>query len=142
LSDVLNRIRYRQERFLVERNGEAIATLEPVATRPGMTVTDLVRLLGRLGVPDEGLADDLEAIQAQQPPAESILAAVPVLSFDLRVARVHAGLATQLAAAGQPIGAHDLLIGATALAHNAAVFTANLRDFRRIPGLVVQQLAR
>lgn len=34
----------------------------------------------------------------------------------------------------------DLLIGATALALGFAVLTANLRDFRRIPGLPVTQL--
>ncbi len=34
----------------------------------------------------------------------------------------------------------DLLIGATALALGFAVLTANLRDFRRIPGLSVTQL--
>ena len=31
LSDVLNRVRYRGERFLVERNGEPVAAVLPVA---------------------------------------------------------------------------------------------------------------
>lgn len=70
---------------------------------------------------------------------EAILAALPVIAFDLRIARVYAQLSAQLAAAGQPIGAHDLLIAATALADGSAVLTLNMRDFRRVPGLVVRQ---
>ncbi|MBI3977029.1 MAG: hypothetical protein HY331_02475 [Chloroflexi bacterium] len=46
---------------------------------------------------------------------------------------------TALAATGQPVGAHDLLIGAAALAHGYTVLTENVRDFRRIPGLTVRQ---
>lgn len=67
LSDVLNRIRYRGERFLIERNGEPIATLAPTAESTGMTVGELFDLLRQLGAPDDEFADDLEAIQAGQP---------------------------------------------------------------------------
>lgn len=70
---------------------------------------------------------------------EAILGAVLILPVDLHVARVHARLSAQLASLGQPVGAHDLLIGATAMAHNAAVLTANPRDFQRLPGLVIRQ---
>ena len=35
------------------------------------------------------------------------------------------------------LGAHDLIIGATALAHGFALLTANVADFRRMPGVVV-----
>ena len=64
---------------------------------------------------------------------------MPVLPFDLLVARVHARVSAQLLDAGRLIGAHDLLIAATALAHGYAVLTQNLRDFRRVPGLDVRQ---
>ncbi|MBI2940904.1 MAG: type II toxin-antitoxin system Phd/YefM family antitoxin [Chloroflexi bacterium] len=67
LSDVLNRIRYRGERFVVERNGEPVATLAPVQAPPGITVGELIARLGDLGLPGDGFADDLEAIQAGQP---------------------------------------------------------------------------
>lgn len=72
---------------------------------------------------------------------EGILSSIPVLPFDLRVARTHAQILAQLAAAGQLIGAHDLLIAATALAHGYSVLTDNLREFERVPGLVVRQPA-
>jgi prevent-host-death family protein len=70
LSDVLNRVRYKGERFLIERNGEPVATLAPAAPLSGgITMRELVALLKDLGSPDEDFADDLEAIQASQPKA-------------------------------------------------------------------------
>ena len=70
---------------------------------------------------------------------EAVLERVPVLPFDLRVARVHAEIWAVLAAAGQPIGSNDMMIAATALAHGYSVLTGNIRDFNRVPGLEVRQ---
>jgi tRNA(fMet)-specific endonuclease VapC len=42
-----------------------------------------------------------------------------------------------LRANGLTIGANDLWIAATALAYEIPVVTANVRDFRRVPGLEV-----
>lgn len=70
---------------------------------------------------------------------EVVLALVPVLPFDLAVARVHARLAAELAAAGSRVGAHDLLIASTAVAHGYFLLTPNMRDFERVPSLVVRQ---
>ncbi len=69
LSDVLNRVSHRGERFLVERNGEPVARLSPVATPRGVTVADFLAQLRTIDWPDEGFADDLKAIQAGQPKA-------------------------------------------------------------------------
>jgi predicted nucleic acid-binding protein len=68
---------------------------------------------------------------------ENILAVVPVVPFDLVAARVHALLWTQLAAKGVNIGAHDLLIAATAIAIGFDVATHDQRSFPKIPGLNV-----
>ena len=68
---------------------------------------------------------------------EAILSAVPVVPFDLLVARAHARLWADLAARGSPVGAHDLQIGATALAIGFEVATRDLRSFPKIPGLKV-----
>ena len=66
---------------------------------------------------------------------EAILSTVPVLGFDLIAARVHARLAATLASSGATVGAHDLIIGATALGRGLGVVTRDLRSFPRIPGL-------
>lgn len=41
---------------------------------------------------------------------------------------------------GVKIGAHDLIIGATAIARGDTVLTLNRRDFSRIPGLSFEVL--
>ena len=66
---------------------------------------------------------------------EGLLAVVPVLPFDLLTARVHASLWAQLASKGVNIGAHDLLIAATALTVGYDVVTHDKRSFPKIPGL-------
>ncbi|XXT23673.1 type II toxin-antitoxin system VapC family toxin [Sorangium sp. So ce429] len=68
---------------------------------------------------------------------ERLLAHLSLIPFDLVVARVHARLSAELAAKGSPVGAHDLLIAATALAVGYDVATRDDRSFPRIPGLTV-----
>ncbi len=67
------------------------------------------------------------------------LAVLPVLSFDLLVAEVHARIWAELVTSGQRIGAHDFIIAATALANGYAVLTQNVAEFARVPGLEVRQ---
>jgi predicted nucleic acid-binding protein len=66
-----------------------------------------------------------------------LLAALPVLPFDLVTARIHASLWAGLAATDTHIGAHDLVIGATAIAAGYRVTTCDRRSFAKIPGLEV-----
>jgi predicted nucleic acid-binding protein len=68
---------------------------------------------------------------------ERLLARMPVLPFDLVAARVHARVWADLAAEGLTVGAHDLLIAATAIAAGYDVATRDQRSFPRIPGLTV-----
>jgi tRNA(fMet)-specific endonuclease VapC len=80
-------------------------------------------------------ADSPERRLQREAFVEAVLEIVPILPFDLRVARVHAQLWAQLTGMGQLIGDHDLLVAATALAHGYSVLTDNLREFHRVPGL-------
>lgn len=48
---------------------------------------------------------------------------------------MHADVWAQLAAKGQLIGAHDLWIAATALAHGMDLATGNAGELGRVPGL-------
>ena len=71
---------------------------------------------------------------------ERLLSHVPVVPFDLTAARAHARIWARLAARGIGVGAHDLLIAATALAAGGAVATRDQRSFPKIPGLSVVKL--
>lgn len=66
---------------------------------------------------------------------ESMLAQIPVIEFDLDAARTHSVLWSRLEVAGTMIGAHDLLIAATAVASGHAVATLNRKEFERIDQL-------
>lgn len=68
---------------------------------------------------------------------DAVVAGIEALPITGDVARVHAELWSALDAAGEAIGAHDLWIAATALAHELTVATANAREFSRVPGLDV-----
>ena len=70
---------------------------------------------------------------------EHLLAGLQAIPITEPVARVHADIWAQLAKRGQIIGAHDLWIAATAIAHGLAVATGNGADFSRVPGLRVLQ---
>ena len=65
LSDVLNRVRYRGEEFIVERNGERIARLGPASAPLGITWKEFVAQLADMPKPDDRFADDLEEIRAE-----------------------------------------------------------------------------
>ena len=66
------------------------------------------------------------------------LALFPVIPFDLEVARTHAILTQQLGRQGTPIGAHDLIIAATAVSVGYRVATRDRRSFNRVEGLEVE----
>jgi tRNA(fMet)-specific endonuclease VapC len=68
---------------------------------------------------------------------EHLLAGLPSIPVTDPVARVHAEIWAALAARGTTIGAHDLWIAATALAHGLGVATRNAAHFGRVPGLRV-----
>lgn len=69
---------------------------------------------------------------------ELLLLEVPSLPFDDAAAEVYARIRADLAKLGTPIGPHDLQIAAIALLHQQIVVTNNVREFSRIPSLVVE----
>src|SRR5437667_436886 len=66
---------------------------------------------------------------------ERLIASFPVIAFDLDMARVHAQLGAELAEKGSQVGAHDLLIAATAVWLDYRIATRDLRSFPKIHGL-------
>jgi predicted nucleic acid-binding protein len=66
---------------------------------------------------------------------ERLLDAIPVVPFDIDVARVHARLDAELSASGASVGAADLMIAATAVWLDYRLATRDLRGFPKIEGL-------
>ncbi|MBI2926740.1 MAG: PIN domain-containing protein [Verrucomicrobia bacterium] len=64
-----------------------------------------------------------------------------VLPFARAEAEKHAEVWADLESRGLMIGPHDLLIAATALCHNHSVATLNEREFARVPGLQLAEIA-
>ena len=67
---------------------------------------------------------------------EAVLERFPLLPVDLAISR--AQLWAGLMAEGRLIGPHDLWLASTCLAHGLTMVTANVREFARVPGLVVE----
>lgn len=68
---------------------------------------------------------------------EHLLGALQAIPITEPVARVHAEIWAELSEGGNVIGAHDLWIAATAVAHGLGVATRNAEEFQRVRGLRV-----
>jgi len=68
---------------------------------------------------------------------EHLLDVIPVIPFDLDVARIHARIDAELSAAGAAVGDADLMIAATAVWLDYRIATRDLRSFPKIKGLTV-----
>lgn len=73
---------------------------------------------------------------------EGVLSRVAVLPLDQPADETYGRLRTALEAAGTPIGANDLLIAAHALTLGIILVTDNVREFRRVKGLKVENWMR
>lgn len=69
---------------------------------------------------------------------DQLVAPLRMLDFGAAAATVYASIRAHLQASGRLIGPNDLVIAATAMAHQALLVSANVREFRRIPGLRVE----
>jgi len=69
---------------------------------------------------------------------EAILGSIPVLPLDVPADGEYGGIRAELEAAGKPIGPNDLFIAAHAYALGAVIVTANVREFKRIRALRVE----
>jgi tRNA(fMet)-specific endonuclease VapC len=70
-----------------------------------------------------------------------LLDRIPPLTMELDVARRYAALRFELEARGQGIGSNDLWIAAHALSAKLILVTNNEREFRRVPGLKIENWA-
>lgn len=70
------------------------------------------------------------------------LAYIDTLGLDVPTATRYGQICAELARQGTPIGMNDLWIAAHALEHSLVLITANETEFRRVPGLTVENWRR
>jgi len=117
------------ERGKLDLRAKFAAQADETFAIAAITASELIHGVHRANTPER---------RAQREAAvEQLLSRIPVIPFDLLIARIHGRVWAGLAAKGVTIGAHDLLIGATALANGYSVATHDLRSFPKIPGLTV-----
>ncbi len=68
----------------------------------------------------------------------ALLPNLPVLPFDVAAARRYGEVRAELERLGTPLAEADLRIGAIALSRGLTMVTGNVRHFRRIPELSVE----
>jgi tRNA(fMet)-specific endonuclease VapC len=84
-----------------------------------------------------GHARSNRRIEADRLLAEFLAPGIAILPFDTEDA-AHAGdIRADLEGRGTPIGHYDYLIAAQARRRGATLVTANVREFARVPGLLV-----
>jgi tRNA(fMet)-specific endonuclease VapC len=89
-----------------------------------------------------GLLINPQRAQKIESTIASFLTSVTILPFSNLEAERAAHIRAILKSQGQPIGAYDVLIAATALQHNLLMVTANQREFDRVPGLQTENWRR
>lgn len=84
------------------------------------------------------MADTKRRRVARDAFVNDVLEAVPVITYDEEIARVHAELLVAVRRAGRPRGAHDLIIAATARATARTVLTGDGSPFADLPGVALR----
>jgi tRNA(fMet)-specific endonuclease VapC len=90
--------------------------------------------LGELHFGAEKSARPPENLQA----VEEFTARLEILPFSPKAAVHYGQVRAELERAGKPVGSLDMLIAAHARAEGLVIITNNTREFRRIPGLRVE----
>jgi tRNA(fMet)-specific endonuclease VapC len=104
------------------------------ATPPNLIV---VSALTRMEV-DYGLALNAARARKLAPILDAFFSAIATLPFDEADALAAAAIRATLKSQGQPIGAYDVLIAGTGLAHGLVVVTSNVGEFKRVSGLQIE----
>lgn len=73
---------------------------------------------------------------------DELTALIPVIGLTPEAGRIYGTLRSQLERSGEMIGGNDLWIAAHASSEGLIVVTSNEREFRRVPGLIVENWVR
>ena len=131
-------------RYLLDTN-----ILSSLLKHPAGLVTERIRAIGeaaictsivvacelRYGAAKKGSSDLSDRV-------EQLLSAIAVLPLGDTVDESYGELRAALEKKGTPIGANDCLIAAHTLSQSLTLVTANVSEFSRVPGLVVENWLR
>jgi len=117
--------------------GSAAQIFERKATEPGtrLQTSIIVACEMRYGVAKRGLAPLAQRV-------DRALASVEVVPLAVGSDAAYAALRSDLERRGLVIGQNDMLIAAHALALNAILVTDNVREFKRVKGLKIENWLR
>jgi tRNA(fMet)-specific endonuclease VapC len=108
--------------------GQRMATVGPDEIKvPAIVLAELVCGAVKSARPDISLRA-----------VEKLLLPFEIVPFCRECARVHGRVRGGLELAGTRIGPHDLIIAATVLAHDGTLVTHNVREFRRVKALKIE----
>jgi tRNA(fMet)-specific endonuclease VapC len=79
--------------------------------------------------------------EATKSAIREFLAPYEIVAFDQSAAAHYAEIRAHLERKGTPIGPNDLVIAATVLCRGGCLITSNVKEFRRVPGLQVEDWA-
>ena len=70
VGDVLGRVRYRGDSFVVERNGEAVARVSPIPGASPSSLAEALTVWRAAGAPEPEFAADLDRVGALDRPPQ------------------------------------------------------------------------
>jgi len=130
--------------FMLDTNAVSDAVRNPA----GGVATQLAALLPGQAVISSVVEGELRYVIAKgsahaiERRVDALLTLVDVVGVDSAVAKRYGVLRAHLAEQGTLIGMNDLWIGAHALELGLTLVTDNVREFARVPGLVVDNWQR
>lgn len=107
----------------------------PARERDSLATSIIVAAELRYGVARSGSASLAHRV-------DQLLDAIDVLPLEPQADQHYGRIRSELEKSGTPIGANDLLIAAQALAIEAVLITDNVREFRRVTGLPIENWLR
>jgi tRNA(fMet)-specific endonuclease VapC len=94
--------------------------------------------ISTITVAELAFGSELNRSERNRRAIERALESLAIMPFELAAARAYGQVRTALQRRGTPIGPLDMLIAAHAISLDVPLVTNNVREFRRVPGLRIE----
>lgn len=125
--------------FLLDTN----LVIYVIKRRPPEALAVFNRHHGRMAISSITLAELIHGAEKSADPArnlsvvEDFISRLDVLPYGMKAAQHYGQIRAALEKLGQPIGVNDLHIAGHARSEGLTLITNNLREFERVPGLLL-----